>query len=164
MKPVVSAFQAWSWYAANSIPWLLPEHDAANLESSSTVVSVFAIIILSILASLYRSGHEEFMGTIEDPEDGKAVAGTIFTAVFVYIVRVSSAQDHQHPRTNSTGTHEPLKATITNFLSRHSLSFVDSRDFYTPAKAEEARSPYRFNSLSDRARSGTRRSGHMLSI
>lgn len=27
------------------------------------------------------------MGGIDDPEDGKAVAGTIFTAVIVYAVR-----------------------------------------------------------------------------
>jgi hypothetical protein len=49
-------------------------------------VSVFAIVILSIIAGLYRSGHEEFVGGQEDPEDGKAVAGTIFTAVIVYAV------------------------------------------------------------------------------
>lgn len=30
------------------------------------------------------------MGSTEDPEDGKQVAGTIFGAVFVYIVRYSS--------------------------------------------------------------------------
>lgn len=50
-------------------------------------MSVFAIVILSIIAGLYRSGHEEFVGGQEDPEDGKAVAGTIFTAVIVYAVR-----------------------------------------------------------------------------
>ena len=49
-------------------------------------MSVFAIVILSIIAGLYRSGHEEFVGGQEDPEDGKAVAGTIFTAVIVYAV------------------------------------------------------------------------------
>ncbi|RDA85365.1 hypothetical protein CP532_6408 [Ophiocordyceps camponoti-leonardi (nom. inval.)] len=63
MKPLVSAMHAWT----------------------CTVISVFAIVILSILAGLYRSGHEEFVGGREDPEDGKAVSGTIFTAVFVYI-------------------------------------------------------------------------------
>ncbi|KAI5466021.1 hypothetical protein BGZ63DRAFT_348289 [Mariannaea sp. PMI_226] len=63
MKPIVSAFNAWS----------------------CTVLSVFAIVILTVLALVYRSGHEEFVGGREDPEDGKAVAGTIFTAVFVYI-------------------------------------------------------------------------------
>ncbi|KAK7422635.1 hypothetical protein QQZ08_009441 [Neonectria magnoliae] len=62
MKPVVSAFNAWS----------------------CTVLSVFAIVILSVIALLYRSGHEEFVGGKDDPEDGKAVAGTIFTAVIVY--------------------------------------------------------------------------------
>jgi hypothetical protein len=63
----------------------------ANLSGSySTVISVFAIIILSAIAGLYRSGHEEFVGGIEDPspEDGNAVAGTIFTAVIVYAVRL----------------------------------------------------------------------------
>ncbi|KAG8421256.1 hypothetical protein J3459_007369 [Metarhizium acridum] len=66
MKPVVSAMHAWS----------------------CTIISVFAIIILSALAGLYRSGHEEFVGGVADPspDEGKAVAGTIFTAVIVYAV------------------------------------------------------------------------------
>ncbi|PHH68811.1 hypothetical protein CDD80_7232 [Ophiocordyceps camponoti-rufipedis] len=63
MKPLVSALNAWS----------------------CAVISVFAIVILSILGGLYRSGHEEFVGGRDDPKDGKAVAGTIFTAVFVYV-------------------------------------------------------------------------------
>ncbi|CAG9938011.1 hypothetical protein V2G26_014131 [Clonostachys chloroleuca] len=57
MKPIVSAGNAWS----------------------CTVVSVFAIIILSIIAVLYRSEHEEFPS-----KDPKGVSGTIFTAVIVY--------------------------------------------------------------------------------
>ncbi|KAI6781051.1 uncharacterized protein J7T54_003218 [Emericellopsis cladophorae] len=64
MKPVVSATNAWS----------------------CVVVSVFGIVILSAIAGLYKSGHEEFTGSLGDPEDGKAVAGTIFTAVIVYAV------------------------------------------------------------------------------
>ncbi|KAG6073906.1 hypothetical protein E4U15_006245 [Claviceps sp. LM218 group G6] len=66
MKPIISAMHAWS----------------------CTVISVFAIVILSVLAVLYRSGHEELVGGINDPspEQGKAVAGTIFTAVLVYAV------------------------------------------------------------------------------
>merc|ERR1712000_183283 len=66
MKPVVSATNAWS----------------------CVVVSVFAIVILSAIAGLYKSGHEEFTGSINDPDpkDGNAVAGTIFTAVIVYAV------------------------------------------------------------------------------
>jgi len=49
---------------------------------------VFAIIILTVLGILFRSGHEEFVGGRDDPTDGKAVSGTIFTAVIVYGVRV----------------------------------------------------------------------------
>lgn len=56
---------------------------------NSTVISFFAIIILTVLAALYRSGHEELVGGVDDPTDGKAVSGTVFTAVFVYIVRVA---------------------------------------------------------------------------
>ena len=55
---------------------------------NSTVVSVFAIFILGIVGGLYRSGHEEFVGGREDPDDGKAVSSTIFTAVIVYAVRI----------------------------------------------------------------------------
>ncbi|KAJ3472796.1 hypothetical protein NLG97_g10711 [Lecanicillium saksenae] len=53
----------------------------------NTVVSVFAIVILTVLAIVYRSGHEEFVGGTEDPtpEEGVAISGTIFTAVFVYL-------------------------------------------------------------------------------
>ena len=60
----------------------------------STVVSAFAIIILSALAALYRSGHEEFAGTLDDPPPEKlgAIAGTIFTAVIVYAVGLLPAR------------------------------------------------------------------------
>ncbi|KAK4067476.1 uncharacterized protein Triagg1_7656 [Trichoderma aggressivum f. europaeum] len=67
MKPVVSSMQAWS----------------------CTVISFFAIIILTVLALLFRSNHEQLMGSTNDPTDGKAVSQTVFTAVFVYIVRFS---------------------------------------------------------------------------
>lgn len=52
----------------------------------SFVISIFGIIILSILGIAFKNNHEEFVGGIEDPEDGPAVASTIFVAVFVYIV------------------------------------------------------------------------------
>lgn len=50
---------------------------------------MFAIVILSVLAALYGTGHEEFAGTIDDPkpEELSAISGTIFTAVIVYAVR-----------------------------------------------------------------------------
>ena len=56
------------------------------LEYYSVVISVFAIVILSILGGLFRSNHHEFVGGTDDPKDGQAVAGTVFTAVIVYAV------------------------------------------------------------------------------
>lgn len=102
MKPVVSAGHAWSWYVAQKLCSLLSakgstasEHIPQRLTLPciySTVVSVFAIVILSALAIVYRSGHEEFVGGNEDPtpEEGVAISGTILTAVFVYLVRLAS--------------------------------------------------------------------------
>jgi len=63
MKPVVSAFNAWS----------------------CVVVSIFAIVILSTIGGLFKKGHHSMMGAEDDPENGGAVAGSIFLAVFIYI-------------------------------------------------------------------------------
>ena len=62
--------------------------DLSNEDLDSTVISIFAVLILSVIALLYRSKHEAFMGTTGDPEleQAGAIAGTIFTAVFVYLV------------------------------------------------------------------------------
>ncbi|KAL7275150.1 hypothetical protein RUND412_001912 [Rhizina undulata] len=54
------------------------------MEVPSIVLSIFAIVILSVIGLLFDRGHETMMGSTEDPTDGKAVAGTIFTAVGVY--------------------------------------------------------------------------------
>ncbi|KAF7719547.1 Uncharacterized protein PECH_005536 [Penicillium ucsense] len=62
MKPIVSAMNAWS----------------------CVVISVFAIVILSVLGSLYGSNNHTVMGSEEDPEDGPAVAASLYTAVVVY--------------------------------------------------------------------------------
>ncbi|RYC61320.1 hypothetical protein CHU98_g4885 [Xylaria longipes] len=62
MKPVVGAMQAWS----------------------CVVISVFAIIILSVIGSLYRTKHHEFVGSIGDPKNPGEVSTTIFTAVIVF--------------------------------------------------------------------------------
>ncbi|KIV88131.1 hypothetical protein B0A52_05249 [Exophiala mesophila] len=62
MKPIVSGFNAWF----------------------CTVISAFAIVILSVIGSLFARDHHMMMGLEEDPEDGKAVAGSIFVAVAVY--------------------------------------------------------------------------------
>lgn len=64
MKPVVSALNAWS----------------------CIVVSVAAIIILSIIGSLFNRNHHTMVGSTKDPEDGKAVAASVFAAVIVYAV------------------------------------------------------------------------------
>jgi len=62
MKPVVSAMNAWT----------------------CIVVSVFAIVILSVIGSLFKSNNHTMMGHTEDPEDHNAVAAAVFGAVAVY--------------------------------------------------------------------------------
>ncbi|KAK2754959.1 hypothetical protein CKAH01_05973 [Colletotrichum kahawae] len=63
MKPVVGAGAAWQ----------------------CTVISVFGIVILGILSILFAKNHPELVGGDLDPENGGAVAGTLFVAVLVYI-------------------------------------------------------------------------------
>lgn len=50
-----------------------------------TILSAFAIVILSVIGYLFKTGHESMMGSVNDPEDGDAVAKTVFGAVFVYL-------------------------------------------------------------------------------
>ncbi|OTA23188.1 hypothetical protein BTJ68_13227 [Hortaea werneckii EXF-2000] len=64
MKPVVSAFNAWT--------------------CPSIVISVFAIVILSAIGSMFAKGHHTMMGSEEDPKDGGKVAAAVFGAVAVY--------------------------------------------------------------------------------
>lgn len=49
-------------------------------------MSVFAIVILSVIGALFKSNHHSMMGSTEDPKDGAAVAVTVFSAVIVYAV------------------------------------------------------------------------------
>ncbi|ORY17585.1 hypothetical protein BCR34DRAFT_596770 [Clohesyomyces aquaticus] len=63
MKPVVSAMNAWT----------------------CIVVSVFAIVILSVIGALFKTENHIMMGSTDDPKDGGAVAGAVFGAVFIYI-------------------------------------------------------------------------------
>ncbi|KAI1344654.1 hypothetical protein F5Y15DRAFT_118508 [Xylariaceae sp. FL0016] len=83
MKPIFSAMQAWS----------------------CVVISFFAIIILSILGGLYRSGHHEFVGGTDAPEKPGEVAGTIFIAVIVYAAFLvfCGLQGMLHMRENRRG-------------------------------------------------------------
>ncbi|TKA70454.1 hypothetical protein B0A55_10466 [Friedmanniomyces simplex] len=62
MKPLVSAFNAWTCIA----------------------ISLFAIVILSVIGSMFANGHHSLMGSDEDPEDGGKVAAAVFGAVGVY--------------------------------------------------------------------------------
>ncbi|KAF2490402.1 hypothetical protein BU16DRAFT_530895 [Lophium mytilinum] len=62
MKPVVSAMNAWT----------------------CIVVSIFAIVILSIIGALFKTNNHTMMGSTKDPEDGSAVAAAVFGAVAIY--------------------------------------------------------------------------------
>lgn len=55
----------------------------------SVVISLFAIVILSVIGILFKSNHHSVMGSTDDPRDGPAVAATVFSAVAVYGVCVS---------------------------------------------------------------------------
>lgn len=50
-----------------------------------TILLAFAIVILLVIALLFKTEHESMMGSIKDPEDGNAVAKTVFSAVLVYV-------------------------------------------------------------------------------
>jgi ribonuclease kappa len=49
-------------------------------------MSVFAIVILSVIGALFKTNHHSMMGSTNDPQDGAAVAATVFSAVIVYAV------------------------------------------------------------------------------
>lgn len=102
-----------------------------TIVSGSTVISFFAIIILSVLALLYRSNHEQLMGSTNDPTDGKAVSRTVFTAVFVYIVRLLLS-------TLRTGWLKNVSGFLL-ILLRDSLCFAVYRACSTSERIEGAR-------------------------
>ncbi|KAJ6130216.1 hypothetical protein N7512_002996 [Penicillium capsulatum] len=85
MKPVVSALNAWSWLAASPTRHCLRKAMNSDLFSlPSVVISLFAIVILSVLGSLFHSNNHAYTGTEGEPEDGPAVAASIYVAVIVY--------------------------------------------------------------------------------
>ncbi|KAF3028891.1 hypothetical protein E8E15_008312 [Penicillium rubens] len=85
MKPVVSALNAWSWYAPSSQTVSIESPIALTPRfSNSVIISVFAIVILSVLGSLYNSNNHAYTGSEGEPKDGPAVAASIYTAVIVY--------------------------------------------------------------------------------
>lgn len=60
------------------------------MKCDSIVISVFAIVILSVIGALFKSNHHSMMGSTDDPpvSQGPAVAATVFSAVIVYAVRL----------------------------------------------------------------------------
>ena len=50
-----------------------------------TILSAFGVVILSVIAHLFNTSHESFVGSINDPEDGPAVAHTVYLAALVYL-------------------------------------------------------------------------------
>ncbi|KAJ5345228.1 hypothetical protein N7452_003232 [Penicillium brevicompactum] len=83
MKPVVSALNAWSWYVSPQFQSSLVIPNLLIVDS--VIISLFAIVILSVLGSLYGSNSPSFTGSEGEPEDGPAVAASIYTAVIVYV-------------------------------------------------------------------------------
>lgn len=73
---------------------------------------MFAIIILGAIGGLYRSGHEEFVGGTDDPADGKAVAGTVFTAVIVYAVSTLRSLAYAAPFQTMPANADDLQAFL----------------------------------------------------
>lgn len=57
---------------------------AHTKRTHSIVISVFAIVILSVIGSMFAHGHHSMMGSDEDPTDGAQVATAVFGAVAVY--------------------------------------------------------------------------------
>jgi hypothetical protein len=96
VKPVVSAMNAWT----------------------CIVLSVFAIVILSTIGALFKSGSHTMLGGEEDPEDGNAVAGAVFGAVFIYVVCGISRRIEMHLLMR-------CRASLSSAVSR--LSFTSAR-------------------------------------
>lgn len=61
--------------------------------SCSIVISVFAIVILSAIGSMFANNNHIVMGAEEDPEDGGKVAAAVFGAVAVYGVSISTRDE-----------------------------------------------------------------------
>ena len=89
MKPLVSAFQAWSWFVIlrstlTFAIWQKYVRHALLTAFASTVISLFAIVILSVIGSLFARNHHTMMGLEKDPEDYAGVATSLFISVGVY--------------------------------------------------------------------------------
>ena len=94
MKPVVSAFNAWTWSETFPCQRVLPATSVLTVRS--IVISVFAIVILSVLGTLFSKNNHSVMGATDDPEDGSAVAGAVFGAVGIYGVSLRMSYQPVH--------------------------------------------------------------------
>ncbi|TKA71366.1 hypothetical protein B0A49_04375 [Cryomyces minteri] len=87
--------------------WLFEPIPISPLRGLGIVVSVFAIVILSVIGTMFSHNHHTTMGSTEDPklEDGKAVAGAVFGAVGVYGVFLvfCASQAYLHKRESARG-------------------------------------------------------------
>lgn len=59
-----------------------------------------------MLGFLFKSNHPELVGGEEDPEDGPAVAATVFTAVIIYAVSHDISTSRQLPHNGRAGMRE----------------------------------------------------------
>lgn len=118
MKPVVSAFNAWTWYAPPSPPTSEKERRREKKSCTdrkgfdSIVISIFAIIILSTIGGMFATNHHSMMGSTDDPEDGGKVAAAVFGAVVVYAVSsVSLYLALTHTTSSSSNPEEDQRRT-----------------------------------------------------
>jgi len=91
-------------------------HKLTSYHDNSIVISCFAIVILSVIGALFKANHHSMVGTINDPKDGAAVAGTVFSAVIVYAVR---------PTTPSIYTFRGLKEYEKKNRRNHGRNLAD---------------------------------------
>jgi hypothetical protein len=106
-----------------------------SLTTFSTVISAFAILILSVLGLLFRNNHPELVGGDEDPSNGPEVAATIFIAVFIYAVSRPGYKEFGH-----------MGSMLIMLLPiRVSLSSADYKACYMYERIEEALLRYKLH-------------------
>lgn len=54
-----------------------------------TVLSVFGVICLTVIGYGFSHDWEAFMGSVNDPKDGQAVANSCYTAALVYVAFIA---------------------------------------------------------------------------
>ncbi|KAK6342068.1 hypothetical protein TWF730_001550 [Orbilia blumenaviensis] len=122
MKPVISAGNAWS----------------------CTVISLFAVIILSVIGALFKAEHEVVAGKTEDPPNPQVAAATIFTAVGVYAEAGIDTDDGQR-RSGRSFDREFGGVTVDNYPSAATASGTSNRRIRSRRRGEDSgseASPY----------------------